>query len=223
MNNKNKTYIAAVAVVAVLAVIFMSSRVHHEESTKNSAPVVGDTVATVASSEDAATGSLPGLQTGTAPWIAETDNLRARLSAIGLPALSAEGTALHTHQHLDITIHGVVASVPTDIGINEKERFISPIHVHDTTGIIHVESPVVQTFTLGQFFDIWGVKFTATCIGGYCADDANSLRVYVNGELQQGNPRNIALSAHQEIYISYGTAAEVAPIIPKEYRFPAGL
>ena len=47
---------------------------------------------------------LPGIQTGTAPWEAETVNLRARLNAVHLPALSSEGSALHLHQHLDIFV-----------------------------------------------------------------------------------------------------------------------
>jgi hypothetical protein len=44
----------------------------------------------------------------------------------------------------------------------------SPIHTHDTSGIVHIESPTVRPFTLGQFFDVWGVRFTSDCIGGDC-------------------------------------------------------
>jgi hypothetical protein len=32
----------------------------------------------------------------------------------------------------------------------------SPLHTHDTSGIIHVESPTVRSFTLGEFVDLWG-------------------------------------------------------------------
>jgi hypothetical protein len=165
---------------------------------------------------------LPGIQTTDAPWSVELTNLRARLAAIGLPALAQEGTALHIHQHLDIFINGQTVAVPAGIGINEIAQFISPIHVHDDSGIIHVESPVVQTFTLGQFFDIWGVRFTNQCIGSYCTNEAASLKVYVNGELYQGDPRVIALASHQEIAVVYGTPAQNPHTIPSSYSFPAG-
>src|SRR6266851_3091024 len=126
-------------------------------------------------------GTLPGLQVGPAPWLPETGTLRARLAAIGLPALEQEGTLVHTHQHLDIVVNGRPVEVPANVGINQTELYIAPIHTHDETGILHVESDEVRAFTLGQFFDIWGVRFTAACLGAYCADERHLLRVYVNG------------------------------------------
>jgi hypothetical protein len=164
---------------------------------------------------------LPGVQTSEAPWIAEVSQLRNRLNVLGLPALTEEGQALHIHQHLDIFVHGKVVPVPTDIGINHAEGFISPIHVHDTTNIIHVESPVVQTFTLGQFFAIWGVRLTNKCIGGYCTDGTNTMKVFVNGTPYTSDPVNLALAAHQEIVITYGTDAEIPNPVPSSFTFPA--
>jgi hypothetical protein len=180
--------------------------------------------------------ALPGIQLGNAPWVPEILHLRERLTAIGLPALAQEGTVLHIHQHLDIFIDGKPMAVPAEIGINAAAGFISPIHVHDTSGIMHVESPVTQTFYLGQFFDIWGVRLTSACIGGYCATtasstsanagstqkDTKSVKVYVNGTLYQGDPRQLVLTSHQEIVIAYGTDAETPKAIPAAYTFPAG-
>lgn len=165
---------------------------------------------------------LSSIATTTAPWPIELTHLKDRLSADALPALAAEGTTLHIHQHLDIFINGKTISIPAGIGINEGAHFISPIHAHDTTGIIHVESPYKTTFTLGEFFDIWGVRFTSTCLGGYCVDEQHSLRVYSNGELYQGDPRLIPLSSHQEIVIVYGTLTQVPSPIPSSFAFPAG-
>ncbi len=40
------------------------------------------------------------------------------------------------------------------------------LHVHTTDGIVHIESPSkTQGFTLGQFFDIWGVPLSSTQVG----------------------------------------------------------
>jgi hypothetical protein len=165
--------------------------------------------------------NLSGIQTGNAPWPVELDHLGDRLSTIGLPALSKEGTVLHIHQHLDIFIEGKPISVPTGIGINEGAGFISPIHTHDNTAIIHVESPTMQIFTLGQFFDIWGVRFTDQCIGRYCNQGDKILEVFVNGNLFNGDPRRIELQQHQEIVVTYGTSKDLTNPIPSTYVFPA--
>ena len=164
---------------------------------------------------------LPGIQTGPTPWIAEVENLLARLQAIHLPALSAEGNALHIHQHLDLIVNGTQVTVPADIGINYTSPFISPVHTHDETGIIHVESDEVRDFTLGEFFDIWGVRFTKDCVGGYCSKGADTLKVYSNGKPVTGDPRKLVLQSHQEIAVIYGPEA-ASKSVPSSYLFPPG-
>ena len=171
--------------------------------------------------------ALPGIATTTlaadTTWPVEIANLAARLAADSMEGSTMEGQVLHIHQHLDLFIHGVPVAVPANIGINAVERWLSHVHVHDTSGIIHVEAPFKATFTLGEFFDIWGVYFTKDCIGGYCADSTNALQVYVNGELYSGDPRTLALDAHQELAVVFGTATETPASIPSTYDFPAGL
>lgn len=165
--------------------------------------------------------NLSGIQTGDAPWPVEIDHLEGRLSAIGLPALQREGTVLHIHQHLDIFIDGKNISVPPGIGINEKAMFISPIHTHENDANIHVESPTAQENTLGQFFDVWGVRFTDKCIGGYCNQGDKTLKVFVNGNLFNNDPRKIVLKQHQEIVVTYGASKDLINPIPSTYVFPA--
>ena len=166
--------------------------------------------------------SVPGLSSGPPPWPAAA-GLGSRLQAIGLPALTAEGEALHTHQHLDIVIDGQAVPVPAGIGIDAAAGFLSPIHTHDATGLIHVESPVVRDFTLGEFFDIWGVRFDAHCIGGECDGNGRSLEVFVNGGRVSGDPRAIALEPREEILVALGSAAQLPSPIPATYPFPEGL
>lgn len=209
MNNKNgrsKTIISVIILLAVVVALLLWGR----HTTK--APTT----------PAAGTALLPGIQTGEAPWVAETIHLRERLKDIGLPALAEEGTVLHIHQHLDIFVDSKSVAVPEDIGINQGAQFISPLHVHDLTGVIHVESPTVQTFTLGQFFDVWGVKLTNDCIGGYCTSGDKTLKVFVNGALYSGNPRDLTLEAHQEIFMAYGTSGQLPSPIPASYAFPEG-
>ena len=167
--------------------------------------------------------TLPGFQTGDAPWRRGTEYLRERLHAIGLPALKYEGTVLHIHQHLDIFVLGRHIVVPTGVGIAEDESYIAPIHTHDQTGVLHVESDDVQAFTVGQFFDIWGVRLSATCLGGHCVDDEHSLKIYVDGSEIAGDARAIELKRHQEIAIVYARRGAPPVKVPWIYNFPAEL
>lgn len=166
---------------------------------------------------------LPGLLTTPAPWPKNTDQLAQRLDKIHLPQLNAEGNALHIHQHIDIFVDGHQVPVPADIGVPTPESFISPIHVHDDTGVLHVESPTVQDYYLGQFFDVWGVKFDGNDLGGYHVSGDKQLAVYVNGQKTSGDPRQVKLDAHQEIVVTYGTASELPNPIPASFQFGEGL
>jgi hypothetical protein len=147
---------------------------------------------------------LPGLITGPPPWQPEIAHLAFRLDDIGLPILSAEALAYHIHQHLDIWVNGKKVPVPADVGIDPGAQQLTVIHTHDSSGIIHVESPVKKTYTLGQFFDVWGLRFTSKCIGGECATATKPLRVWVDGKLWHGNPRLIPLKAHSIFVVAYG-------------------
>jgi hypothetical protein len=167
--------------------------------------------------------TLPGLMTSKAPWPANNGpSLRPRLRAIGMPALSAEGTKLHIHQHLDVVVRGMGRPVAAGIGIDRRGRFIAPLHTHDYSGILHVESPTVRRFTLGEFFDVWGLRFSSKCLGAYCEHGKERVWVYVNGELQLRNPRQISLRQHQEIVVAYGTFRSIPKPIPRAYPFPPG-
>ena len=166
--------------------------------------------------------TLAGIQTGDYPWPAEIDNLEKRLSEIGLPDLTQESSVLHTHQHIDIFVNGQRVAVPANIGLDDAKGFIAIIHTHDETGIAHIESPVAGKFYLGQFFDIWGVRLSSDCIGSYCNNGDQVLKIFVDGNLFNGDPRTVELQARQEITITYGTADQLPSPIPSSYIFPSG-
>jgi hypothetical protein len=171
----------------------------------------------------APTGTVSGLQTGDPPWAPDNVSLRARLVADGLQVLTAEGQIQHTHQHLDLFVDGQRIAIPPDVGIDRVNLILSPIHTHDASGIIHVESPIVREFTLGEFFDVWGVRFDGHCVGGACDGSGRVLSVYRNGQPVTGDPRSIVLDAHEEIVVAIGTTAQLPSPIPSSYVFPAGL
>ncbi len=168
-------------------------------------------------------GTGTGLQTGPPPWAVDSTNLRAHLGADGLQVLTAEGQVQHTHQHLDLFVDGAAVEVPANIGIDFATGILSPIHTHDATGIIHVESPVIREFTLGELFDVWGVRFDAHCVGGTCDGNGRVLSVFRNGQPVAGDPRSLVLEAHEEIVVAIGTAAQLPSPLPSSYAFPTGL
>jgi len=167
--------------------------------------------------------TLPGVRLGPPPWGPGWDKLAARLDAAGIPALGQEGLVKHIHQHLDVYDEGKKVTVPFAIGIDPNGKFIAPLHTHDAAGIIHVESPTEYDYTLGQFFEVWGVRFSRTCIGGLCNSGDKTLRVFVWGKPFTGDPTRIVLDEHQEIVIAYGTAAQLPDPVPSSYKFPSGL
>jgi hypothetical protein len=161
--------------------------------------------------------ALPGLQTGPAPWAPEYAHLTQRLETMGLPMSASMAANLHHHDLLQIYVNGRSVTLPSQVGINHAEGYLTSLHTHDASGVIHVESPTQRSFTLGQFFDVWGVRLTSTCIGGYCPQGSATLKAFVNGKAHAGDPRNIALTQHEDIVLAYGTPAELPNPIPATY------
>ena len=112
--------------------------------------------------------------------------------------------------------------MPANIGIDPSVG-IAVLHTHDDTGVIHVESPVERDFPLGNFFDVWGVRLSDTCIGGYCNDDIRTLRVYVDGKPATVDVRDVVLTEHKEIAMAYGAESEPPKPIPSSCEFPPDL
>jgi hypothetical protein len=153
---------------------------------------------------------MPGLLTGPAPWPNNVAQLGARLDRLDLPPVGQ--AQLHIHSQLSLFVNGEQVPVPMDIGISDVH---ASLHSHDDTGVIHVEAQDPSaTFTLGDYFDVWGVRLTPTCLGGYCEQGNKSLHVFVDGEPFTGDARQIELTDQAEITIAYGTDEDVPDPLP---------
>jgi hypothetical protein len=201
-----------IALVVVLLVIFLGGN-SSSKTVTGSAPKI-----------DYA--ALPGLEKGKAPWPPQYGSLPDRLAPLQLSSLGAEGATLHIHEHVDVFVNGKHVTVPALIGIYangdpSQGGFFVELHTHDSSGIIHLESPKKDVFTLGQFFGVWGVRLSKRCIGGYCAAPGKPLKYYVNGKLFSGDPNDIVLHEHDEYAIAYG---KLPKKIPSKYNWgPSGL
>jgi hypothetical protein len=136
----------------------------------------------------------------------------------GIQCNTSEGAVTHIHQHLAIYIKGQPFPVPANIGIDNLRGCLFWLHTHSADGVIHLESPTKNTYTLGQFFDIWQTPLSRTQLLTFKANRTHSVRAYVNGRLYRGDPRAIRLTPHERITLEYGPPWVPAP----SFTFPAG-
>lgn len=158
--------------------------------------------------------ALPNLHSGPPPWDNGGAFLADRLDGVHLNALSQESLAFHIHQHFDLYVNGRKVALPGGVGFTSDGR-VTELHTHDTSGLLHVESPAERDYSAGQLFGEWGVWLSANRIG----DARGKVQFWVNGKKQTGNPAELVLKPQQQIVIVLG---QPPLVIPKSYKFPAG-
>jgi hypothetical protein len=169
-------------------------------------------------------GSVPsgaevGVTTKPPPWPPNYSHLAQRLQAMNLPQLNEQ--VFHIHAMLRVYVNGKQVTVPPNIGLDQATQTFSPIHTHpDIPGVIHEEAAKEFDFTLGQFFTVWGVKFSNDQLGPYKPGNGNVLQVYDNGQ-RVTDPENVVLQSHHLFTVGYGKPGS----FPTSYSFnwPTGL
>jgi sulfur carrier protein ThiS len=92
---------------------------------------------------------------------------------------------MHVHPQLSVKVNGQPIIVPENVGIDKSlwkdhslDKYgmqgMSPLHTHDSSGTIHVESSIERDYTLGEFLDVWDGLDTA---------NNKTVKVIVNGQL----------------------------------------
>lgn len=169
-----------------------------------------------------------GVPVPAAAPLASTATAAAGKRVDGIGCQSSEQTIFHIHAHLTIFVHGSPRQVPAGVGVPGAQAQSTPqgtfvssgtcfywLHTHAADGIIHIESPVRRTFTLGDFFDEWGQP-----LGPDRAGPATGPVVAIyNGQRYEANPRDIPLNAHAQIQLEIGKPL-VAPVT---ITFPTGI
>jgi len=114
-----------------------------------------------------------------------------------------EQLAFHIHAHITTYINVQVLPLPSQIGIAKDQSCLYWLHTHDTSGVIHMESPVNHSFVLGNFLDEWSTEFAAL---GYPPQlDQTGWQAYVNGKPYNGDFHKIPLQAHTLITLMYNS------------------
>jgi hypothetical protein len=154
-----------------------------------------------------------------APTLAATSPATAGQAIDGIGCDTSEQTLFHIHTHLTIFVNGQQRQVPAGIGIPGAVATQTPqgpfidsgtcfywLHTHAADGIIHIESPVKRTYTLGEFFDEWGQPLSSSQAG----PAHGKVTVIVNGQVFKGNPREVPLGSHEDLQLEVGSPL-VAP------------
>ncbi|GAC1300237.1 MAG: hypothetical protein NVSMB19_06440 [Vulcanimicrobiaceae bacterium] len=128
----------------------------------------------------------------------------------GISCDVAEGAVFHIHPHLTIFERGKPLAIPPDIGRPVVPSCLYWLHTHTPDGLIHIEAPRFRTFTLGEFFDIWGQPLRATAVASARARPGQ-IHAFVDGKVYRGDLRKIELSQHTDITLEVG-APYVKPV-----------
>jgi len=169
-----------------------------------------------------------GVPVPNAPELASSEPRQAGSPVDGIECQVAEQVLFHIHAHLTVFVGGAARRIPDGIGIPAAQVSPTPagpfvsagacfywLHTHAADGIIHIESPIERTYTLGDFFDVWGQRLGRTEVGRV----GGRVTAFDDGRLFRGNPREIPLSKHAEIQLDVGRPL-VAPVA---VSFPPGL
>jgi hypothetical protein len=161
------------------------------------------------------------------PLLAEAASAATPTKSVhGIKCQGMEQLVFHIHAHLTVFVNGKPRIVPYGIGIgpplrgqnNKAGSFVTQgscfawIHTHAADGIIHLEGPVQRTYTLGEFFDVWGQPLTATRVG----PARGHVTALFNGKYWDGDPRKIPLLKHAQIQLEVGSPL-IAPVMIKFY------
>jgi hypothetical protein len=161
----------------------------------------------------------------------------------GIPCGGSEVLNYHIHAHLTLYKDGKPVPVPAYVGIpysaainvGGQHTCFYWLHTHDASGVVHIESPTHDLYTLGQFFDIWhytslwdaqgglagpaGLVVDSSFVTALRSAKPGEIHVYVGGKYVGSNYQSITLTKHKLITVEIGTPRKPPTT---HYTFPAG-
>jgi hypothetical protein len=222
--------VAVVALVVVLIVVLTGGSNNSAPPSSTNPHIALEPIpASMSSSWVQPPAGTPGPETipvPSGPKLATLLNAATGQTVDGIQCQTNEQLVLHVHTHLTIFVNGKAQVIPYGIGIpgfqavsTAQGPFVQTgscfywLHVHANDGIIHIESPSTsESFTLGQFFNEWGIPLSKTQVG----PATGNVTVFFTSpgqkaKLYTGNPNNIPLGDHYQIQLNVGTPI-VAPV-----------
>lgn len=164
----------------------------------------------------AATAVLDGTTLGTANWPSGSTSTGGHGQAVSGLNCAVAGNS-YSYSHLSIYMNGTQVALPTGIGavaptLSAPKGCVYPLNTVDESGKIRMDTTTTSSYTLGQFFAIWGEPLTATNVAGL---QGSSVTAYVNdgGKLTKytGDLASLALPVHGEVTIMIGNPLTQIP------------
>ncbi|SHJ08481.1 hypothetical protein SAMN02745244_01691 [Tessaracoccus bendigoensis DSM 12906] len=103
------------------------------------------------------------------PWDAPRDAI-SYIQAAGLPELSLGADEDPWILEISVQYRGEDIEIPAYIGIDRLRAVQAPVHTHEPGGEVWLEGEEDRASTLGDFFNLWGVRFGDGCLGDVCGD-----------------------------------------------------
>jgi hypothetical protein len=135
-------------------------------------------------------------------------------TADGINCAPGEQLVYHIHAHLQVYLNGSPRALPGGIGIPGSvvsNTTLGPValggqciywlHTHAPDGVIHIESPSVRVYRLGEFFDEWRQPLSSANVAGA----TGPVTAIVDGKPWNGSPRSIPLLPHEVIQLDVGS------------------
>ncbi len=117
---------------------------------------------------------------------------------------------MHIHPKMSVTMDNKTILVPSQIGIDHPiwnnhtldsygmqempgMSGMAPLHTHNNSGTIHVESSTNRKYTLGDFFKIWGMDLNGKIIN--VSADGKAIPDYRNHILKDNEQINLNITS----------------------------
>ena len=136
----------------------------------------------------------------------------------GVQCEAQEQVLYHIHAHLQVYVNGKPRTLPAAIGMVGPVAEQTPygsfygaqqcyywLHTHASDGVIHIESPSVRVYTLGNFFDEWNQPLSRTEVDA----DKGTVTAFLNDKPWTQSPTAIPLLPHASIQLDVAS-----PVVP---------
>lgn len=130
----------------------------------------------------------------------EKKNLLETSREVALSYTTDEQTQFHIHPNISIIINGINETIPANLGISSLG--MTSIHTHDSSGVIHIESPVKKDFVLADFFAVWKKEFSKNQLLNQKIKNPSNITVTVNDKLVN-TYENTVMNDLDKIVIEY--------------------
>jgi hypothetical protein len=183
-------------------------------------------------------GGIDGLDNQFSPVDGDSSTGGQGGSIDGIACAPSMYNTYHVHAFVGLLVNGKEIALPDAIGLYQPGAEINgvtdtakcyyPIHTHDATGMVHIESsssaPLSSAiYTLGNVLDIWGMPLSSTGFGPYSGTvrvfyATTPLRNLYSGTYYQYTgsvPKGIKLYSHEAIWIQVGASYVPASQLPK--------